>query len=232
MLKCGSSYQTAGEFYKIPKELGAHWSQEIYSSHVGRHWVRQPRPASTPVVLTNGALKITEIAHWGHKCTLLPSPLPLQGLLVLLQSFGWLMGLWLGALWSLMGLVQALVILEPLHPTAGRSWQVLQRCKEALLKGRAVVFGKASALQTSPPLLWADVCLCRVRSVAVWGSSAKRRGFEGTQTHVQTGRHSQQLLQSHQMRASLNCKCLFDVTVYTQSSICTYICIYYILQHL
>lgn len=34
--------------------------------------------------------------------------------------------------------MQALVILEPLYPTAGRSWQVGKSCKEILLKARAL----------------------------------------------------------------------------------------------
>lgn len=48
--------------------------------------------------------------------------------------------------------MQALVILEPLYPTAGRSWQVGRSCKETLLKARALFLCRAPAFQTSPSL--------------------------------------------------------------------------------
>lgn len=63
-----------------------------------------------------------------------------------------------------------------------------------------------------PNLLLAEICLFRSMHVIIWGNWANKGKVWGN-THVSTGRHSQQLLQSHQMSTRLYCKCLFTVIV-------------------
>lgn len=85
--------------------------------------------------------------------------------------------------------MQALVILEPLYPTAGRSWQVGRSWKETLLKARALLLCRAPAFQTSPPLP-ADTG-CAQPSVS---------GQLGEQAFMYTqGDTAKKLLQSHQI---------------------------------